>query len=51
MERHGLSFSIGALALTVGLAGFVPATAAGNARPTAPQAQARAGDQALRMFR
>ncbi|HEX5862080.1 MAG TPA: MBL fold metallo-hydrolase [Nocardioides sp.] len=49
MERHGLSFSIGALALTLGLAGVVPATSAGSAPSAAPQAQARAGDQALRM--
>ncbi|MGH3306634.1 MAG: MBL fold metallo-hydrolase [Nocardioides sp.] len=53
MKRPGLhtTATAGALALTVSLAGFLPATTtAGNASSAAPQlAQARAGGQALRM--
>jgi glyoxylase-like metal-dependent hydrolase (beta-lactamase superfamily II) len=40
---------LGAFAITVGLAGLVPATTAGNASSAPPGAQARAGDQALRL--
>ena len=51
MNRHGLSptATIGALALTVGLAGLVPATTSASNASSAPLAQARAGDPALRM--
>ncbi len=53
MKRPGLhtTATVGAVALTVSLAGFLPATTtAGNASSAAPTpAAARAGDQALRM--
>jgi glyoxylase-like metal-dependent hydrolase (beta-lactamase superfamily II) len=51
MKRHGLSptATIGALALTVSLAGLVPATGTASNASSAPQAQARAGNTALRM--
>ena len=52
MKRPGLNTTAtaGALALTVSLAGLLPATTtAGNASSAPPQAQARAGDAALRL--